>query len=125
MNQPNSPSTSDDYGTLVPAEVPPSAAADSSHALSNDGLSASLGFLVLFSSFILLVCSLRRWKTTPETSTFSQELKKWSDKLALDLPCRRCRYFQANRYLPCAVNPMQALTPGAVDCTDFEEKELG
>ncbi|MEM9151964.1 MAG: hypothetical protein AAGB19_16120 [Cyanobacteria bacterium P01_F01_bin.3] len=35
------------------------------------------------------------------------------------LPCSTCRYFANNEFLPCAINPQQALTAAARDCNDF------
>lgn len=126
MNQLNSSLPADNFIVSVLSETVPPEAMDTNPSLSNDEVSTSVGFIVLFSSFILLLCSLRRWKTPTDDRppNFSQELKRWSDRLALDLPCRHCHYFQANRYLPCAVNPMQALTLKAIDCRDFKEKTI-
>lgn len=76
------------------------------------------------SSAVLLVFSMRNWKSSQETPTFSQEVKKWSDKLVFDLPCRHCQYFNANRFLSCAVNPTQVLTAEAANCRDFQAREL-
>lgn len=113
------------YIASIPPENQPPGAVESNQSFTQDMLSASLGFFVLFSSFVLLLCSMRRWKTPDETPTFSEEMKSWSDKMAFDVPCRNCHYFKANRYLPCAVNPMEALTEEAANCGDFRERDIG
>jgi hypothetical protein len=87
--------------------------------------SASVGFLVLFSSFILLYCSMQRWKSPPSPGPAPNPNpdKFWPENLTFDLPCTRCQYFKANRYLPCAVNPLQVLKPEARNCIDFQERK--
>jgi len=35
------------------------------------------------------------------------------------LPCGTCRYFANNEFLPCATNPLSALTDEAHSCRDF------
>jgi len=123
MHPPFLSSRSGRYSTSIPAETPSPSSIDSAQSIAGDGLSATIGFLVLTSSFILLLFSMRNWKTARETPTFSEEVKKWSDKLVFELPCRHCQYFSANRYLPCAVNPEQVLTTQAINCRDFQQKE--
>jgi len=112
------------YSTSIPPEISPPGATDSSQSFTNtgDGVSTLLGFVVLASSFVLLMFSVRNWKSSRETPTFSEEMKKWSDKLVFDLPCQHCQYFHANRFLSCAVNPTQVLTAEAAHCRDFEAK---
>ena len=112
------------YSTSIPPEVSPPRAPESNQFFTNTGDSVStlLGFVVLMSSFVLLLFSLRNWKSSQETPTFSQEMEKWSDKLVFELPCQHCQYFHANRFLPCAVNPSLVLTTEAADCRDFQAK---
>lgn len=38
-----------------------------------------------------------------------------------NFPCYRCKYFNQNPYLKCAVNPMLALTQESYDCQSFQE----
>ena len=35
------------------------------------------------------------------------------------VPCRNCRFFKNNPYLPCAVHPSTALTSEAIHCSDY------
>lgn len=37
-------------------------------------------------------------------------------------PCRRCRFFNDNGYLKCAVHPYHALTKQAFNCSDYWSK---
>jgi len=39
------------------------------------------------------------------------------------LPCRNCQYFANDEFLPCAVNPLEALTEAANSCHDFSLAE--
>ncbi|MBC7971271.1 MAG: hypothetical protein H7Z11_14320 [Verrucomicrobia bacterium] len=40
------------------------------------------------------------------------------------VPCRHCAFFKSNPYLKCAVNPIDALTTNAIDCTDYTPHAL-
>ncbi|MBW4583108.1 MAG: hypothetical protein KME42_26365 [Tildeniella nuda ZEHNDER 1965/U140] len=40
------------------------------------------------------------------------------------LPCRNCIFFKNNPYLKCAINPIDALTTKAIDCTDYTPDSL-
>ena len=39
------------------------------------------------------------------------------------VPCSNCKFFSANPYLKCAVNPSVALTEQAVDCSEYSPQE--
>ncbi|WP_373547480.1 hypothetical protein [Chamaesiphon sp.] len=39
------------------------------------------------------------------------------------VPCSRCRYFNNNPYLQCALHPANVLTEGAIDCVNYRLKE--
>jgi hypothetical protein len=125
MNQPNLDLHNPQYVASVASEYQPTDPVEPNTTFANDMLSASLGFIVLFSSFVLFLCSMRRLKTPTETPHLSDEMKAWSEKMAVEVPCRNCRYFKANRYLPCAVNPVQVLTTEAQNCGDYQEREMG
>jgi hypothetical protein len=125
MNQPNLDLHHPQYIASVSSEYQSTDPTETSTTFSNDMLSASLGFIVLFSSFVLFLCSMRRLKTPTEPPHLSDEMKAWSEKMAVEVPCRNCHFFKANRYLPCAVNPTQVLTAEAQNCRDFQERELG
>ncbi|RZM78688.1 hypothetical protein [Leptolyngbya iicbica] len=121
MSQPNSPLFSHYYYfTQIPSEISRPEPVEPPSSVANDGWSASIGFLVLLSSLVLLLLSLRQSKPSLAPPTRGQTGKPLSSLLNPDLPCRHCQYFNANRFLPCAVNPVQVLTPEASDCTDFQ-----
>lgn len=39
------------------------------------------------------------------------------------LPCKKCRFFNNNHYLKCAVNPKIVLTEEAINCCEFAAKK--
>lgn len=39
------------------------------------------------------------------------------------VPCSNCKFFSANPYLKCAVNPSIALTEKAADCSEYSPQE--
>ena len=41
------------------------------------------------------------------------------------VPCRRCAFFKDSPYLKCAINPVNALTVNAIDCTDYTPHPFG
>ncbi|KAM3112467.1 hypothetical protein [Phormidesmis sp. 146-33] len=46
-----------------------------------------------------------------------------TNKLTAQSPCKKCRFFNSNPYVKCAVNPSLAMTTAAKDCTDYQPKE--
>ncbi|KAM3103643.1 hypothetical protein ACKFKF_01125 [Phormidesmis sp. 146-12] len=46
-----------------------------------------------------------------------------TSKLTAQSPCKKCRFFNSNPYVKCAVNPSLAMTTAAKDCTDYQPKE--
>lgn len=46
-----------------------------------------------------------------------------SNKSMAQSPCKKCRFFNSNPYVKCAVNPSLAMTTAATDCTDYQPKE--
>lgn len=55
--------------------------------------------------------------------------RKREQSLASDLlnhfnrvPCMKCRFFNMNPHLKCAVNPSVVLTKGAIDCRDYHPR---
>lgn len=39
-------------------------------------------------------------------------------------PCRNCQFFNSNYHLKCAVRPTDVLTDNAIDCRDYETKQI-
>lgn len=46
--------------------------------------------------------------------------KRKGYKVREQIPCTSCRFFTNNPYLRCAVRPDTALTPQAIDCSDYQ-----
>ena len=44
-------------------------------------------------------------------------------KSASKFPCNRCRYFNNNYYIKCAVHPSNVLTERSFDCRDYQEQQ--
>lgn len=97
---------------------------DAAHSFSGDVTFSVVGFLVLFSSLVFLGCSMcdiQSWEAPAAILfSFGRGKKQSTKKLASELPCSQCRYFNANRYLSCAVNPLQVLTAESKKCCEFE-----
>lgn len=72
--------------------------------------------------FIVVICfigigiSFFSWASCIRTSRQQLALLKRSQ----DLPCGNCRYFQANAYLNCAVQPLKVLQEEAKNCPDYQ-----
>jgi hypothetical protein len=43
-------------------------------------------------------------------------------RLPLTITCSRCRYFNDNHYLKCALHPVTVMTEEAVECKDYCQK---
>ncbi|MFH7027977.1 MAG: hypothetical protein ACHBN1_21900 [Heteroscytonema crispum UTEX LB 1556] len=48
--------------------------------------------------------------------------KMFNIKSLQKIPCYKCKFFEHNAYLQCAVNPCQVLTPEATNCLDYSPK---
>jgi hypothetical protein len=77
---------------------------------------APLGFIFLWSIFLLLFHKLRS-NTDNKTSLESKILQK--------VPCKKCQFFANNHYLKCAVKPDSVLTEKAIDCSEYVPKKVG
>ena len=44
-------------------------------------------------------------------------------KLSAPIRCSRCRYFNNNHFLNCALHPVTVMTEQAVDCQDYCQKD--
>ncbi|BAZ17392.1 hypothetical protein NIES4071_92700 [Calothrix sp. NIES-4071] len=41
----------------------------------------------------------------------------------VSLPCKKCKYYDSNNYLKCAVNPAEVMTEKSKDCRDYTAQE--
>lgn len=48
----------------------------------------------------------------------------FSPKLNCKVPCDRCRYFNHNPYVKCALHPDTVLTEQAIDCRDYHSGSM-
>lgn len=112
----------------VQSEISSFSSSESSQSSYQEVASGIAGFLILLSSLVLLCLSLRDWKSPAANSdSRSRQLTSIDDvistKFALGLPCRKCYYFNTNRHLPCAVNPMHVLKKESLNCPNFQPKD--
>lgn len=104
-------------------ENQPSGFVEPPYLLFQEVIPNVMGFAILLSSLILLVCSARhRWKSLNAVVSSPRSLDCQEKQSAAPSPCRQCYYFSANRYLPCAVNPMWAMRPESLSCSDFQPR---
>ncbi|HBB33557.1 MAG TPA: hypothetical protein DDZ80_31460 [Cyanobacteria bacterium UBA8803] len=96
--------------------IPPSQGAASQAELlhSTEMLLLPIGCLVL-SCLFLLMLRLDVRKARPNKLTFIKDFKKVS--------CSRCKFFDSNPYIKCAVHPSKVLSAEARDCPDYCPKE--
>ncbi|AFY41838.1 hypothetical protein Nos7107_1185 [Nostoc sp. PCC 7107] len=76
--------------------------------LASAFLVAFLAFLVFIVLEICLIIQKRIKKTTVN------QIRK--------CPCYNCRFFDANPYIKCVVNPSLVLTKKAFNCLDYQSK---
>ncbi|MGK7951996.1 MAG: hypothetical protein AB4368_25235 [Xenococcaceae cyanobacterium] len=58
-------------------------------------------------------------KNTSSTSGNFSDKRNNSLENSHSIPCRKCKFFNNNIYIKCAVNPNKVLRPEAKDCTDY------
>lgn len=82
--------------------------------------------------FLIPICFMMVWAVVAFISSdiWTIEKKgKLNVKHCHQVPCRNCRFFTNDPYLKCAVNPSAALTPQAINCSDYspenEPSKLG
>jgi len=98
------------------------APAESTYHSFHENAGVLIWLLILFGAWIVLRDGLQRWKSVISASSALDNESPWVRGKAADLPCMKCYYFKANRHLPCAVNPTQAMKPEAKKCCDFRAK---
>lgn len=65
---------------------------------------------------IVLMTAWSIWSTIRETAVRTRRLHQ--------IPCANCQYFTSSYHLKCTVHPGIALTEDAIDCMDYESKDL-
>jgi hypothetical protein len=78
---------------------------------------APICFMFVWASIVFIVsisCQFVRHRNKNQIVT---------SKLVQQVPCKKCRYFNNNHFLKCAVNPSIALTEEALFCPDYCPKK--
>jgi hypothetical protein len=70
-------------------------------------------FVAIWASVVYVISNT--WKVSRKEVESSKSLAQ--------SPCKKCRFFDSNPYIKCAVNPSLAMTTAAIDCTDYQPKE--
>lgn len=65
---------------------------------------------------IVLMTVWSIWSTIRDTAIRTHKLHQ--------IPCSNCQYFTSSYHLKCTVHPGIALTEEAIDCLDYESKDL-
>jgi len=65
---------------------------------------------------IILMTAWSIWSTIRDTANRTRELHQ--------IPCANCQYFTSSYHLKCTVHPGIALTEEAINCIDYESKDL-
>jgi hypothetical protein len=78
-------------------------------------------------TFIVPICFVSAWLIVGLTvwsvwSTIRDTTKK--TRQLHQIPCANCQYFTSSYHLKCTVHPTIALTEEAIECADYESKEL-
>ncbi|AFY54349.1 hypothetical protein Riv7116_1806 [Rivularia sp. PCC 7116] len=78
---------------------------------SNNDTIAGMGFLL----FLTLMIALIKWCDIRKAS------QEDFSKIPINhkTPCSKCRYFNNNSYIKCAVQPEKVMTKEAKDCQDY------
>ncbi|KYC43709.1 hypothetical protein WA1_00640 [Scytonema hofmannii PCC 7110] len=77
--------------------------------------------LIVFLSGLLVFLNSKTSKETSDVFLSSLEEYNYSSNYSYpgNLPCKKCYFFSANKYLPCAVNPTIVMTEEARNCSDY------
>jgi hypothetical protein len=78
---------------------------------TDSGALAGMGFLL----FLTLMIALIKWCDIRKSSEEGFSKIRINHKT----PCLKCRYFNNNSYLKCAVQPEKVMTKKAKDCQDY------
>jgi hypothetical protein len=107
---------------LVEVEPPRSDASEAAHPLLKETVASSALLIFLLSGCIFVFRGAVRLKSLAASSSSLNEGAAHPLAASAQAPCSRCRYFTANAYLMCAVNPSIVLKPEAKDCADFQSR---
>lgn len=89
--------------------------APSSGATAQDAalLLIPLCFIAIWAAVVCMISDT--WKLNRKEMNQAKQLGQ--------LPCKKCRFFNNNPYIKCAVNPNLALTKESQDCPDYRPRD--
>jgi hypothetical protein len=76
-----------------------------------------VGWCLLIASLLTTLFKSNKAAQTSVLQRSGQSLVNQKQKHLI--PCNKCRYFSSNAYVRCAVHPSRAMTPEAIDCSDY------
>jgi hypothetical protein len=76
-----------------------------------------IGWFLLIASLLTTLFKSNKAAQTSVPQRSGQSLMNQKQKHLI--PCHKCRYFSSNSYVHCAVHPSRAMTPEAIDCSDY------
>lgn len=97
------------------------------HWLLDDVLQASHSKLENYTLIVVPLGLIAVWAIALVWVRQQQKQHNHSNRLSNDnrptphhrIPCRSCQFFKNSPYLKCAINPIDALTQRAINCTDY------
>jgi hypothetical protein len=101
----------------IPDNSPSNLSNSSTETLEQGGL---FGILTIYAFIAFLVTfTLRRWQISAMKRTAQKTIPRIPVTPSQPSPCHKCRFFNQNFYLGCAVHPSKVLKPEAHDCPDY------
>jgi hypothetical protein len=76
-----------------------------------------IGWCLLIASLLTTLFKSNKAAQTSVPQRSGQSLMNQKQKHLI--PCNKCRYFSSNPYVRCAVHPSRAMTPEAIECSDY------
>jgi hypothetical protein len=95
--------------TAVPDRPTPSSSVPQDAAL----LLIPLCFVAIWAAVVCVISDT--WKLSRKDMTTNKQIAQ--------LPCKKCRFYNNNPYVKCAVNPHAAMTKEAMECQDYWPRE--
>ncbi|NJR49327.1 MAG: hypothetical protein HC780_06895 [Leptolyngbyaceae cyanobacterium CSU_1_3] len=111
------PSLSDLRVQFTLAEVQSSTVQDARSSLTAQEITLVMVPLCFVAAWAALAYVISdTWKTSRKKVESNSSLSQ--------SPCKKCRFFNSNPYIKCAVNPHIAMTKAAQDCADYQPRSL-
>jgi hypothetical protein len=78
-------------------------------------LEGGITLIIAFTTFLILLFWIK--KRAGKTVRVQSE---YSKNQSSEIPCYKCKFFQDNPYLKCAIQPSIVLTKEALDCSEHQ-----